>query len=48
LTWIGRQIIRDPCTAGRCGAVLLATLAAGLYPAWKVGRVAPVETIKLV
>lgn len=29
-------------------AALLATLAAGLYPAWKAGRVAPVETIRLV
>jgi ABC-type lipoprotein release transport system permease subunit len=29
-------------------AALVATLAAGLYPAWKAGRVAPVETIRLV
>jgi ABC-type lipoprotein release transport system permease subunit len=29
-------------------AVLLATLASGLYPAWRAGRVVPVETIKLV
>ncbi len=29
-------------------AALLATLVAGLYPAWKAGRVAPVETIRLV
>ena len=28
--------------------VLLATLAAGLYPAWRAGRVAPVEAISLV
>ena len=28
--------------------VLLATMISGLYPAWKAGRVAPVETIKLV
>ena len=28
--------------------VFLATLAAGLYPAWKVGRVEPVESINLV
>jgi len=28
--------------------VLLATLLAGLYPAIKAGRVAPVDTIKLV
>jgi ABC-type lipoprotein release transport system permease subunit len=28
--------------------VVCATLAAGLYPAWKAGRVSPVETIKLV
>ncbi len=30
------------------GFVVVATLAAGLYPAWKAGRVSPVETIKLV
>ncbi|MDH3291002.1 MAG: FtsX-like permease family protein [Gemmatimonadota bacterium] len=29
-------------------AALVATLLAGLYPAWKAGRVDPVETIKLV
>lgn len=29
-------------------AALVATLAAGVYPAWKAGRVAPVETIRLV
>jgi ABC-type lipoprotein release transport system permease subunit len=29
-------------------AALLATLLAGIYPAWKAGRVAPVETIRLV
>ena len=28
--------------------VVLATLSAGLYPAWKAGRVPPVESIKLV
>lgn len=28
--------------------VLLATLTAGLYPAWRAGRVAPVEAISLV
>lgn len=31
-----------------CVIVVLATLAAGLYPAIKAGRVAPVDTIKLV
>jgi ABC-type lipoprotein release transport system permease subunit len=29
-------------------AVLIATLAAGLYPAWRAGTVVPVESIKLV
>ena len=29
-------------------SVLVATMAAGLYPAWKAGRVEPVETIRLV
>lgn len=29
-------------------SILFATLAAGLYPAWKAGRVAPVDSIKLV
>jgi ABC-type lipoprotein release transport system permease subunit len=29
-------------------AALAATVAAGVYPAWKAGRVAPVETIRLV
>jgi ABC-type lipoprotein release transport system permease subunit len=29
-------------------AALVATVLAGLYPAWKAGRVDPVETIKLV
>jgi len=29
-------------------AALVATLAAGIYPAWRAGRVAPVETIRLV
>jgi len=28
-------------------AIILATLAAGIYPAWKAGRVEPVETIRL-
>ena len=27
---------------------LLATLLAGLYPAWRAGRVDPAETIRLV
>lgn len=30
------------------GTAIVATLVSGLYPAWKAGRVAPVETIKLV
>ena len=30
-----------------CGAVI-ATLTAGLYPAWSAGRVAPVESIRVV
>ncbi|NCG20514.1 MAG: FtsX-like permease family protein [Rhodobacterales bacterium] len=30
------------------GAVVLSTLLAGLYPAWRAGRVQPVEAIKLV
>jgi ABC-type lipoprotein release transport system permease subunit len=30
------------------GAVLFATLVSGLYPAWRAGRVVPVESIKLV
>jgi ABC-type lipoprotein release transport system permease subunit len=29
-------------------AIVAATMAAGLYPAWKAGRVEPVETIRLV
>jgi ABC-type lipoprotein release transport system permease subunit len=29
-------------------AMVIATLAAGLYPAWKAGRVEPVESIRLV
>jgi len=29
-------------------AIVVATLSAGLYPAWKAGRVPPVESIKLV
>jgi ABC-type lipoprotein release transport system permease subunit len=28
--------------------VIIATLAAGLYPAWKAGRVEPIDAIKLV
>ncbi|MCO4773382.1 MAG: ABC transporter permease [Deltaproteobacteria bacterium] len=28
--------------------IVLATLSAGLYPAWRAGRVAPVDSIKLV
>ncbi len=34
--------------AAIAAVVLLATLAAGLYPAWRAGRVVPVESIKLV
>ncbi len=30
------------------GVTVAATLAAGLYPAWRAGRVSPVEAIKLV
>jgi ABC-type antimicrobial peptide transport system permease subunit len=29
-------------------AVLLATLLSGIYPAWRAGRVVPVESIRLV
>ncbi|MCA9660922.1 MAG: ABC transporter permease [Myxococcales bacterium] len=29
-------------------AIFVATMAAGLYPAWRAGRVAPVETIRIV
>jgi ABC-type lipoprotein release transport system permease subunit len=29
-------------------AAVLATLASGLYPAWSAGRVAPVESIRVV
>jgi ABC-type lipoprotein release transport system permease subunit len=29
-------------------AVFIATMLSGLYPAWRAGRVVPVETIKLV
>jgi ABC-type lipoprotein release transport system permease subunit len=28
--------------------VFIATLTAGLYPAWRAGRISPVESIKLV
>ncbi len=30
------------------GVVFLATMVSGLYPAWRAGRVVPVDTIKLV
>ena len=29
-------------------AIFIATMSAGLYPAWRAGRVAPVETIRIV
>jgi ABC-type lipoprotein release transport system permease subunit len=29
-------------------AVVIATMAAGLYPAWRAGTVVPVDTIKVV
>ena len=29
-------------------AILIATLTAGLYPAWRAGNVVPVESIRLV
>jgi ABC-type lipoprotein release transport system permease subunit len=29
-------------------AILIATLVAGLYPAWRAGNVVPVESIRLV
>ena len=31
-----------------CSAALVATLLSGLYPAWKAGRITPVESIRLV
>lgn len=37
-----------PTAAVIAAAFILATMCAGLYPAWKAGRVAPVETIRLV
>ena len=30
------------------GAIVLSTIAAGIYPAWRAGRVEPVEAIKLI
>ena len=30
------------------GAAITATMLSGLYPAWRAGRVVPVESIKLV
>ncbi len=29
-------------------AVVVATLLSGLYPAWKAGRIEPVESIRIV
>jgi ABC-type lipoprotein release transport system permease subunit len=29
-------------------AILIATLTAGLYPAWRAGNIVPVESIRLV
>ncbi|MCA9697135.1 MAG: hypothetical protein KC431_06400, partial [Myxococcales bacterium] len=30
------------------GAIILATMLAGLYPAWRAGRVDPVKVIRIV
>ena len=38
----------DPDAIFIAVSVLVVTMAAGLYPAWKAGRVEPVETIRLV
>ncbi len=40
--------IYGPHAALIAAAIVLATMSAGLYPAWKAGRVAPVETIRIV
>ncbi|MCA9689662.1 MAG: FtsX-like permease family protein [Nannocystaceae bacterium] len=43
-----RVAIYPPHLLGIAAAVVLATLASGLYPAWKAGSIEPVETIRLV
>ena len=37
-----------PNAAIIAAAIVVATMSAGLYPAWKAGRIAPVETIRIV
>jgi ABC-type lipoprotein release transport system permease subunit len=40
--------IHNEAAVGIVVVILLATLVSGLYPAWRAGRVVPVESIKLV
>ena len=40
--------IHHDAAVGIVVVILLATLVSGLYPAWRAGRVVPVESIKLV